>query len=110
MFQDVWYQTRKNAIQFRLSTDGKAIAKHIAKAYVFRVDGDHDRELVEAKLALKHTRQVLNQAPGHSESVNWLFEDFFSSGEQHYQQLDEAFSNEMRDLGEKFGLGGTLWW
>ena len=104
--QDVWYQARKNAIQFRLSTDGKAIAKPIAKANVFRVDGDHDSELVEAKLALKKVRQILNQAPEHSESVDWLFGDFLSAGERRYQKLDEAFSKEMRDLCEKFGLVG----
>ena len=104
--QDVWYQVRENAIQFRLSTDGKAIAKPIAKANVFRVDGDHDSELVEAKLALKKIRQILNQAPEHSESVDWLFGDFLVAGERRYQKLDEAFSKEMRDLCEKFGLVG----
>ena len=104
--QDVWYQARKNAIQFRLSTDGKAIGKRIAKANAFRVEGDHDSELVEAKLALKKIRQVLNQAPEHSESVDWLFGVFFVAGERRYQKLDEAFSKEMRDLCEEFGLVG----
>ena len=104
--QDVWYQTRKIAIQFRLTADGKTIAKHIAKANAFREGRDHDSELAEAKLALKNIRQILKQAPEHSESVNWLFGDFLSSGERRYQQLDDAFSKEMRDLCEKFGLVG----
>ena len=104
--QDVWYQVRENAIQFRLSTDGKAIGKPIAKANAFRVEGDYDSELVEAKLALKKIRQILNQAPEHSESVDWLFGDFLLAGERRYQKLDEAFSKEMRDLCEEFGLVG----
>ena len=73
---------------------------------MFHEERDRDSELVEAKLALKNIRQILNQAPERSESVNWLFGDFLLAGERRYQKLDETFSKEMRDLCEKFGLVG----
>ena len=103
-----WYQVWRYTLKFRLSTDGRVIAKHIAKADAFRKEGDYGSASAEAKLALKNIRQTLERAPVRKELVMLLFGDFFYRAEVRYKEMDEEFLKELHGVCEEFGLEAPL--